>query len=142
MMKMHVKVNNIDKVIQEKNLATEKVLETCGILAETHAKSNITAAGRVGEIAGGTLRDSITHVVEGNVCYIGTDVEYAVFNELGTGIYASEGNGRKDPWVYRDDKTGKFYTTKGMKPIHFLKRAIEEHVDEYRRIAEQELQKG
>lgn len=62
-------------------------------------------------------------------------------HELGTGIYASEGNGRKDPWFYQDDE-GKWHKTRGMKPIHFLKRAIEEHVDEYRRIAEQELQKG
>lgn len=62
-------------------------------------------------------------------------------HELGTGIYASEGNGRKDPWYFKDDE-GNWHKTVGVKPIHFLKRAIEEHVDEYRRIAEQELQKG
>lgn len=77
MIKLNVKVNNIDKVIQEKNLAAEKVLETCGILAETHAKSNITAAGRVDT---GTMRDSMTHVVEDNVCYVGSNVEYSIYH--------------------------------------------------------------
>lgn len=77
MMKMSVKVNNIDKVIQQKNEATEKVLEMCGILAETHAKSNITAAGRVDT---GAMRDSMTHVVQDKTCYVGSNIEYAIFH--------------------------------------------------------------
>ena len=71
--------------------------------------------------------------------YIGTNVKspegvpYAVYVELGTGIYASDGNGRKNPWVWID-KNGKGHFTRGMRPQHMLKRAIADHVIEYKKI--------
>ena len=63
--------------------------------------------------------------------------------ELGTGIYATGGNGRKSPWVWRD-KNGKYHFTRGMKPTHFMKNALsrQDHVDEYREIYEKQLKKG
>lgn len=80
----------------------------------------------------GQLRQSITHAVdmETKTGYIGSNLEYAPYVEIGTGIYSSEGTGRQDvPWVYRDLKTGKYYTTSGMKPQPFLQPAVDENKD-------------
>ena len=114
--------------------AVEAALEAIGLQAEGYAKANITAAGRVDT---GELRNSVTHQVEESeqAVYIGSNLEYAIYNEVGTGIYAEGGGGRKDPWVYEDDK-GVGHWTVGMKPIHFLKDAAADHGEEYRQIAE------
>lgn len=117
--------------------AVEAALEAVGLQAEGYAKANITAAGRVDT---GELRNSVTHQVEESeqAVYIGSNLEYAIYNEVGTGIYAEGGGGRKDPWMYVDDK-GVGHWTVGMKPIHFLKDAAADHGDEYRQIAESVL---
>ena len=82
----------------------------------------------------GRLRNSISHAVSGDDVYIGTNVQpYAIFVELGTGIYASDGQGCKTPWYYYD-KDGKLRWTRGIKPRHMLKKAATEHTEEYKRI--------
>ena len=45
----------------------------------------------------GRLRNSITYQISKEKALIGTNVEYAVYVEFGTGIYAEGGKGRKDP---------------------------------------------
>ena len=107
--------------------ATENALTAIGFTTERYAKEKTP-------VDLGRLRNSMTHVVQDNSVYVGTNVEYAPYVELGTGIYASDGNGRKDPWVYYDEKTGKFRLTRGPKPHHMIRRAVTEHTDEYRRI--------
>ena len=71
--------------------------------------------------------------------YIGTNVDYGKWVELGTGIYASDGNGRKDPWAYEDEK-GEVHWTRGIKPVHYLKRAAEEHRNEYKKLMKDSLE--
>lgn len=117
--------------------AVERALEAIGIQCESHAKANIAAADRRDT---GNMINSVTHQVVDSekAVYVGSNLEYAVYNEVGTGIYADGGGGRKDPWVYVDDK-GVGHRTHGMKPIHFLKKAAEEHVDEYKQIVEKYL---
>lgn len=117
--------------------AVEAALEAMGTQCESHAKSNLTRAGRVDT---GALRNSIAHqVVPGEqAVYVGSNLEYAIYNEVGTGIYAEGGGGRKDPWIYQDDK-GEWHRTVGMKPTHFLKNAVADHSDEYYRMAEKYL---
>ncbi|MFE6167015.1 HK97-gp10 family putative phage morphogenesis protein [Viridibacillus arvi] len=51
--------------------------------------------------------------------------EYAVYVEFGTGIYATEGNGRQTPWTYWSNKLGRYVTTKGQKPQQFWSPAVE-----------------
>lgn len=135
---MDVKVtSNADKVRAELREAVAKALETCGQLAEGHAKANITAAGRVDT---GNMRNSVSHAVKGDDCYIGTNNEYAVYHEVGTGIYTDPavGRGRQTPWRYKDDK-GQWHVTRGLKPIHFLKKAIQDHKTQYIEIIREEL---
>jgi phage gpG-like protein len=88
------------------------------------------------------MRNSINHQVSESesTVYVGTNQEYAIYHEYGTGIYADNGQGRKTPWRYVDAE-GKGHTTRGMKPIHMLKNGIGDHISEFKRIAENELKK-
>lgn len=72
----------------------------------------------------GVLRASITHKVQessvGTITgTVGTGVEYAPYVHQGTGLFAVNGDGRKEPWVYKDAK-GQFHKTIGQKPQPFL----------------------
>ena len=123
-------------------------LEAVGTQAESHAKQVIsdslvygkTDLTKYGEkdnsrVDTGRLRNSVAHSVVKEEVYIGTNLEYAPYHELGTGIYASQAGGRQSPWVYYD-RHGKAHRTKGLYPIHFLKKAASEHSDEYKAIIE------
>lgn len=75
----------------------------------------------------GTLRNSITSKVEGLTGVVYTPLEYAPYVEYGTGLFATgKGGGRKDvPWVYRDKKTGNFYSTVGQYPQPFMRPSLD-----------------
>lgn len=51
--------------------------------------------------------------------YIGTNVEYAIWHEIGTGEYASQGGGRTDGWAFKD-KHGNWHRTHGVRARHFI----------------------
>lgn len=114
--------------------AAERALEKCGLVADGYAK-------RLVRVNTGNLRNSITHQVdEGeSAVYIGSDVEYAPYVELGTGRY-TEG-GRPTPWVYQDDE-GNWHWTAGNPAQPFLKPAVADHAQTYRNIIEDEMKNG
>lgn len=122
-MDMSIDFESVAKEIDEK---TNTLLEILGGKVEGNAKGNITKAPRVDT---GRMRNSIAHVVdkEEKSVTIGTPVEYAVYNELGTGIYVQ--GGRQTPWAYMD-ADGNLHWTRGMKGIHFLRNAVTEHLAE------------
>ena len=126
--------DNSAEVLSEKNRLVRAALEAMGNQAVSYAKSNITEASRVDT---GALRNSMSHLVaaEEETVYVGTNQEYAIYNEYGTGIYAEGGRGRQTPWRYQDKK-GEWHTTRGIPPIHFLKKAVADHLKEYQMIAE------
>lgn len=76
------------------------------------------------------LRNSITHrVEEGEMTgHVFTAVEYAPYVEVGTGIYASRGDGRKTPWIYTDPKTGEKIFTRGSHPHPYMKPAVDNNI--------------
>jgi len=87
----------------------------------------------------GNLKASITHeiVTEGGnlVGYVGTNLEYAPYEEFGTGLYAENGNGRKKvPWAYTDADTGELIWTKGNHPHPFLRPALNSNAKRVRAI--------
>lgn len=121
--------DNSEETIRSFNENAEAALEAIGNQAVSHAKKVITEKSRVDT---GALRNSITHKVSSMFrCYIGTNISYAIFHEYGTGIHVA--GGRKSPWAYQDGK-GKWHWTRGIPPIHFIKHAAEDHVDEYKAI--------
>lgn len=129
--------DNSDEVMEAMTEAIQAALEAIGQQAVSHAKQNITEAGRVDT---GAMRNSVTHQVEmgETAVYIGTNQEYAVYHELGTGIYTEGGGGRQTPWSYQDAR-GEWHRTRGIRPTHFLKNAVANHGDEFMAIAEQQM---
>lgn len=71
----------------------------------------------------GNLHRSIEIQVEGTEGVVYTNAEYAVYQEVGTGVYSTKGNGRKDSWVYKGSHG--FRRTSGNKPQPFMQPALD-----------------
>lgn len=123
-------------VLEAMHDAVVRALERCGSQAEGYAKDLAPAPD-----SSGHLRDSITYRVDesGSEVYIGTNIEYAPYVELGTGKYYP--GGRPTPWVYQDDK-GNWHWTAGNPAQPFLKPAVSDNAQTYRNIIEDELKNG
>lgn len=124
--------DNSEQVIEAKNAAVAAALEAIGLQAEGYAKM-------LEYVDTGRLRNSITHGVDGDTAYIGTNVFYAPYVEFGTGIYASNGGGRKDAWTYKGED-GEWHKTNGIRPSHAFQKAINDHKREYQNIVKSFLQ--
>lgn len=134
-----IKVDNSDKVLKALEERKEAILEAWGQQGVSHVKNVITQESRVDT---GAMRNSITHQVElgESAVYVGTNSEYAIYNEFGTGIYLEGGGGRQSPWRYQDSR-GEWHTTRGMKPIHMIKNGIGNNIQEFKKIAEDMLKR-
>lgn len=130
--------DNSPKVIAAFKNAIERGLWAIGAASEGHAKDKITQAPAVDT---GRLRNSIAHSedMSDNSVYIGTNVEYGIWVEVGTGIYASDGQGRKDAWAFLGSD-GKWHLTHGVKPVHYLQDAATNHPAEYENIMKNSLE--
>ena len=102
--------DNSKEVSEDIKAALLRGLEKCGLTAERFAK-------KLAPYDTGNLRNSITHEVDGRepAVYIGTNVEYAPYQELGT---------------------------INMTANPFLKPAVADHANTYRKIIEKELKNG
>ena len=129
----------------------ERVLTIWGMKVQDYAQllvptGTADSTGIEGYV-GGALKQSLTYAVDlaKKTVTIGSNLFYSVYVELGTGIFAEKGNGRKTPWVWKDFN-GKWHFTRGMKAANdgkgFLRPAVEEHIDELREIAVEEAEKG
>ena len=91
--------DNSVKVINAINEAVSNALEEVGGEMESQVKRNT-------KVKTGKTKASWTHKVDehNKVVYIGSNYENAIWEEFGTGIYAQNGNGRKDvPWTYQSE---------------------------------------
>jgi len=159
-------ISNVDEFLKASRESAIKALEAVGIQCESHAVKNLKNAGR----GKGKLSKSITHLVDPvePAVYVGTNVHYAIYNEVGTGIHNEAGHATKGWWVYVEgsDNVGpgnsKRYTyeeaaqimailrsrgipahmTQGMKGVHFIRDAVAGHEQEYKNIIEEHLEKG
>lgn len=85
----------IGKLEAIEKLDINKALNKSCILVENEAKVKVP-------VDTGQLRNSITHRVENNQGIVGTNTAYAPYVEFGTGLFAANGDGRKDvPWRYQ-----------------------------------------
>ena len=125
-----------------------RAAEVCRGTMESHAKQEITKGvydtPETWYRRTGLLRNSITAQVaedDGDTCVVvGTNVEYAPYVELGTGVYASDGGGRSTPWAYIGSD-GQRHVTVGMRPRPYLRPAVEDNAEEYKRIISTELRR-
>lgn len=99
---IHV-TDNSDKALEELQRKIEMALIAIGATAEGHAKDYCP-------VDTGRLRNSISNEHDEDSAYIGTNVEYAAYVELGT-------------------------SRRGAKP--YLKPAVTQHTDEYKSLAKQ-----
>ena len=102
--------SNRDLIEQATDEAIERALEAIGLQAEGYAKM-------LCPVDTGRLRNSITHTVDVDEkkAYVGTNVEYAAYVEMGT------------------SKT---------KAQPYLKPAVTDHADEYSKMVEHFLKNG
>ena len=94
--------DNTDEVLAALKKAKKRGLEAIGLTAEGYAKKDTP-------VDTGRLRNSISHATDDEAAYIGTNVEYAPYVELGS------------PTI---------------KAHHMLQKAATEHADEYKQIME------
>ena len=102
--------SNANDILRCMEKGKRNALTAIGSSAETHTKDNITADDLIDT---GRLRNSISYAADGESAYIGTNVEYAPYLELGT---------------------------KKITAHHYLKRAVTEHKDEYKKLTVQAIQ--
>lgn len=103
---MSIKItDNSNEFLEALAKAKKRGLEAIGITAEGHAK-------KITPVDTGRLRNSIGHAADDEAAYIGSNVEYAPYVELGS---------------------------RGREGKHMLQRAATEHADEYKRIMEDAL---
>jgi phage gpG-like protein len=124
--------DNSAEVLEAMEANKLKALEQCGLAGENFAKL-------LCPVDTGNLRNSITHTVQDDAAYIGSNSEYAAYVELGTGKYYS--GGRQTPWVYQDAK-GEWHLTYGQRAQAYLKPAVSDNADTYRSIIEDALKNG
>ena len=98
--------DNAPEVLAALPIAIQRALWAMGDTAEGHAKSNAP-------VDTGRLRNSITHKEDASTSVIGTNVEYAAAQELGT--------------------------SRGIRPKHYLKDAVANHTEEYKGIVKESL---
>ena len=98
--------DNSKQVLSAMEKGIKNGLEAIGLTAETYAK-------KATPVDTGRLRNSISHTVDGEAAYIGSNVEYAPYVELGTSR---------------------------AKAHHMLQKAATEHSAEYKRLAEDAIQ--
>lgn len=138
MARVKITENHVDDVIAEVDRRKRKILEILGLKAEKYVKA-------LTPVDTGLLRNSITHAIGGeppaiseyadnsgdikgtysgtqgskedDCVYIGTNVEYAPFVEFGENMKHT---------------TGK---------AHFLRDGIQNHMDEFKHIIENEMKK-
>ena len=97
--------DNTKEVLSALERAKKRGLEAIGLTAEGHAKKETP-------VDTGRLRNSISHATDDEAAYIGTNVEYAPYVELGA---------------------------RGRAGKHMLQRAASEHSDEYKKLMEDSM---
>lgn len=97
--------DNTDEVLAALERAKKRGLEAIGLTAEGYAKKDTP-------VDTGRLRNSISHATDDEAAYIGTNVEYAPYVELGS------------PTI---------------KAHHMLQKAATEHTDEYKQLMEDSM---
>lgn len=110
--------DNSDEVKMAMDKILNKWLEAASLVVESQAKA-------LAPVDTGSLKTSISHKVDEvrKEATVGAAEDYSIYVEFGTGLYAENGNGRKDGWAYKDEM-GKVHFTRGQKPQPYLRPAF------------------
>jgi len=126
-----IAANSISDVISMINKSCNAAVDNAMFeIAKLSKKNIIRLINSRDIINSGLLKSSIRIYKVNNSEYrVGPDnnVKYAIFPELGTGIYNK--NGRKGGWLYKADD-GNWYFTYGQKPRYFMRDAAKSTADD------------
>lgn len=114
-----------------KGCAVSFLEEACGEL-EAQTKRNCA-------VVTSKTKGSFQHSVDegGLIGQVGSNYENAIWEEFGTGLYALEGDGRKDvPWFYKGTD-GIWHMTTGKRPKRMLFNAYESLKTKIQQIAQE-----
>ena len=124
---MNIEFENVNELIVKlencENIDLGKPLLKVGNDIEAAAKQNCN--GKFAEPTGALKRSIRTELVGPSSVEVGTNLEYAIYVEHGTGLWAFDGKGRPStpehpiPWRYRSSD-GLWHTTYGVRPRPFL----------------------
>lgn len=141
---------NIKAFMKAMEKATDDALEIVAGKIENYAMDGIR--DRAPKDLAPELRNSITSQVKNGVVEVGSNMQVAPYIELGTGpMYESppeymennaeggRGQAGLTSWVYFDPVDKKFHIGTPQPARPFLRPAIENHLEEYQRIIENEL---
>ncbi len=133
---IEINQNNVKDVLDALEDKNDKILTMIGIKAEKYAKAlcpvgTPESTGKRG-YRGGTLRNSITFDVNDGTLSVGTNVEYAPYVELGTGPHFQA----PPEWEQFDAPHGNGNGHGYVEPRPYLRPAFEDHINEYKKIAE------
>ena len=123
--------SNVNDILSALEKGKRNALTAIGATAETHTKENITADGLVDT---GRLRNSITYAT-GDYSGIGT---YTDNNKKSYSDAKARNTPKDDEVAIGTNVEYAAYTELGTQHItahHYLKRAVTEHQDEYKKLA-------
>ena len=107
-----------------------KAMEEATLVVESSAVNNAP-------VDTGALAQSINHQTMQDGArargFVGTNQDYAMPVEFGTGEFAENGMGRQGGWVYRTPD-GRFFHTTGQPPQPFLEPAFKENQENIKKI--------
>lgn len=135
--------------------AKARALEIIGGKAESYAKGLVAPLGPKGnpmrtEITA-QVKQSIHHKTDGDTAVVYSNLDFAAYVELGTGNKYEpsadwiETQVKKGPnsglskWFFYDEEQGRVRIGLPMAPTPFLRPAVENHMDEYKHVMENEL---
>lgn len=140
---MAVEIDGIERLVEKfDKIANAEQMERA--VKKACALVEGTAKEKAPKGVSGDLRKFMDSKVEidGNniVGTVFNPLEYAPYVEYGTGLFAENGNGRKEvPWAYEDERTGKLIFTSGQKPQPFIRPALNENRENVKRILKEGL---
>lgn len=118
--------NALARIQKEFPQAAAKALLKAGQMVENDAKARMQFKSGDGTLRASMRTELYTDNPHEMFAIVGTETEYAPYVHQGTGLYAVNGDGRKEvPWHYKDPKTGEWRHTKGQHPQPFLRDAAE-----------------
>jgi len=130
-------VSNAVKAKRELFMKEKKALHVAGIIVQKHVLKNIDMQGIIDT---GRLKSSYGFKIDMKhlVVHNGTNVDYAGYNEFGTGIFAEGGMGRQKPWAFQLPN-GNWVTTEGQIARPHLRPAYTRNKKEIQRAMAREL---
>ena len=112
---------NGDAAMAEITAAAVSAVTAGALIAEGQIKQ-LTPVGT------GNLRDSITHQIRSSdgqqvTAEVGSPLDYAIYQEYGTGEHAENGAGRKGGWYYTSPEGVRIFTM-GNRPVRMFRRGF------------------